>query len=506
MTSLDAVINLQISRATLIEESLSDTKKTDASQLGVSALESIFDILLSYWEQFEVAHERLIASSAKVEGLLGIPYFKTQVFDKTLATFRSAKVALAQVRDLCAAGGMPLAKWHGNSPALLKWLDPDCNSNDHRVYEDSGTRILGVSWQPSSDNFVVSSQTSVDSKVFKRNILSEIAPIYDPLGFLSSVVIRGKLLMQETWIGKLGWDEEVPEQVAQCWKDTSVLPMSVAVYLKVFNGNEEPRISLVCSRKKVVSLERLTIPRLELTVAVLLTKLVKYVKDQLNFSEVPISRHISSSGQFHRGLRKAHRRGHLYVSPVALADLEEKPGVVFNAKVQRPEIWDIVHRYSSLIKLLRVTAICQRFISRLKKVPGSSLKTSLNPGDIEQAQLFWIKTCQSAHFSTELTTWSRGQKLNASHPLTRLTVFLDCQGVLRVGGRLKFAQLDGENKHPVILPKESQLAQLIMEDAYLRTLHGGTQLTHGQLRQSYWILRGRAPVRSFILKCVPCAR
>ncbi|XP_015124516.1 uncharacterized protein LOC107046421 [Diachasma alloeum] len=188
-----------------------------------------------------------------------------------------------EVCDLCAAGGMPLAKWHSNRPASLQWLAPDSASNDQRVYEDSETRILGLSWQPSSDNFF-SSRTRDESKHSKRNILSEIAQIYDPLGFLSPVVIRGKLLMQETWIRTLGWEEEVPEQVAQCWKsvrndltlllklsvprwlgllqnssieihgfsDASVLAMSAVVYLKAFNGDKELRISLACVKTKVV--------------------------------------------------------------------------------------------------------------------------------------------------------------------------------------------------------------------------------------------------------------
>ncbi|XP_015119027.1 uncharacterized protein LOC107042481 [Diachasma alloeum] len=136
----------------------------------------------------------------------------------------------------------------------------------------------------------------------------------------------------------------------------------------------------------------------------------------------------------------------------------------------------------------------------------ASLAIALNPGDIEQARLLWIKLTQSAHFSAELKTLSRGQRLSSSHSLTRLTAFLDHRGVLRVGGRLKFAQLDCENKHQIIVPQDSQFAQLIIRDAYLRTLHEGTQLTLGQLRRSYWILGGRTPVRSFILKCVPCAR
>lgn len=90
--------------------------------------------------------------------------------------------------------------------------------------------------------------------------------------------------------------------------------------------------------------------------------------------------------------------------------------------------------------------------------------------------------------------------------MSRLTAFLDPQGVLRVGGRSKFAEIDSESEHQVIIPKESRFAQLRINEAHLRTLHGGTQLTLGQLRRSYWILGGRAPVRSFILKCVICAR
>ena len=38
------------------------------------------------------------------------------------------------------------------------------------------------------------------------------------------------------------------------------------------------------------------------------------------------------------------------------------------------------------------------------------------------------------------------------------------------------------------------------------TLHGGTQLTLGKIRQEYWIIGGRAPVRSHIVHCVTCAR
>ncbi|XP_011859873.1 PREDICTED: uncharacterized protein LOC105557285 [Vollenhovia emeryi] len=50
------------------------------------------------------------------------------------------------------------------------------------------------------------------------------------------------------------------------------------------------------------------------------------------------------------------------------------------------------------------------------------------------------------------------------------------------------------------------LSSLIIAHAHQRTLHGGTQLTLSHIRQRYWILGGRAPVKSHILRCVTCAR
>ena len=48
--------------------------------------------------------------------------------------------------------------------------------------------------------------------------------------------------------------------------------------------------------------------------------------------------------------------------------------------------------------------------------------------------------------------------------------------------------------------------KLVIRQSHLRTLHGGTQLTLGTIQQTYWIIGGRAPVRSYILKCVVYAR
>ncbi|XP_063994316.1 uncharacterized protein LOC135171617 [Diachasmimorpha longicaudata] len=183
-------------------------------------------------------------------------------------------------------------------------------------------------------------------------------------------------------------------------------------------------------------------------------------------------------------------------------DLEEKPGQLYYGAAQQIAIWDLIDRFSSFNRLLRITAICSRFIARLRRVPNTSLHYPLTLSELEEARLLWIKLTQSAHLKDELRTISRGERFTRSHPLTKLTPFIDRQGVLRVGGRLRFAQLDPERKNQAIIPRKSQLAHLLISQAHLQTLHGGTQLTLRQLRTTYWILGGRAPVRSFILKCV----
>ncbi|XP_070165608.1 uncharacterized protein [Polyergus mexicanus] len=189
------------------------------------------------------------------------------------------------------------------------------------------------------------------------------------------------------------------------------------------------------------------------------------------------------------------------------ATLEERPGLLLTSStIRQHHLWELLYRYSSLTRLLRITAHCQRCCAILKGIPQSSLATPLTPADLEVSRLYWIRSVQSAYFSSELTLISSGAHLSRSHPLAKFTAFIDHSGILRVGGRLKHSQLDSECKHPAILPRDSYLSRLIISDAHLRTLHGGTQVTLTYLCQAYWIVGGRAPVRSHILRCVRCAR
>ncbi|KAG8148373.1 CinsV21_orph1 protein [Chelonus insularis] len=80
--------------------------------------------------------------------------------------------------------------------------------------------------------------------------------------------------------------------------------------------------------------------------------------------------------------------------------------------------------------------------------------------------------------------------------------FADQEGILRLGGRLANSELEEDEIHPIILPGKSYFSQLVIDQAHRKTLQERTQVTLIHGREKFWILGRRAPIRSFILRCV----
>ena len=51
----------------------------------------------------------------------------------------------------------------------------------------------------------------------KRGILAKIARIYDPLGVASPLTLCGKLLYRDACNLRIGWDEQLPSDLAAKW-------------------------------------------------------------------------------------------------------------------------------------------------------------------------------------------------------------------------------------------------------------------------------------------------
>jgi hypothetical protein len=94
-------------------------------------------------------------------------------------------------------------------------------------------------------------------------------------------------------------------------------------------------------------------------------------------------------------------------------------------------------------------------------------------------------------------------KTNKLYPLDPVIL----HGLLCIGGRLRKIHSNLSFKHPVILPKESHVTQLILAKAHENACHQGRGITLNQLRSMrYWIVGGSKAVAAFIRQCVNCRK
>ena len=165
-----------------------------------------------------------------------------------------------------------------------------------------------------------------------------------------------------------------------------------------------------------------------------------------------------------------------------------------------------IERYSTLSKLLYVTAYVLRFIECIKS-HGSKPTGPITAGELSKAQNMWIQSCQHSTYLKEINSLHRSQTSTRRLPLVRqLRLFLDSSNFLRCGGRIHNAPVDHNTKFPYLLPENHRLTTLIVYATHATQLHGGTHATVTALRQCFWIPAARRVVAKLLRKCVICRR
>ncbi|GFT06015.1 integrase catalytic domain-containing protein [Trichonephila clavipes] len=193
---------------------------------------------------------------------------------------------------------------------------------------------------------------------------------------------------------------------------------------------------------------------------------------------------------------------------------EQKSVSIFNLFTHTSN--DVIHsffeHYSSLTKIIRIFAYCKRFIKNCKRIAsqGSSISsshintTSLTFSETKTAEETIIRWVQGFYFQNEIQNIKKQISLPPKSPLRSLHPFIDEHGLVRVGGRLQNSQLRFNSKHPIILPSQHSISELLIKEQHIAHLHAGLTLLAHVLRQSHWIVGSRKLINKCIRKCLKC--
>ncbi|GFX81303.1 uncharacterized protein TNCV_2512921 [Trichonephila clavipes] len=227
------------------------------------------------------------------------------VFDASLAKLQM------DIAHVLSTRGFHLRKGNSNSTEFLAQFS-EHSSHDARVefYKDSNesSKVLGLFWNSSNDTFGFQPSLELTPPLTKRRILSESSKIFDPLGLLSHCTVFMKIFYQKLWLTKTDWDSPIPQQLTEDWlkfqkafnainyltvprwviltadntvelhdfADASSLAYAAAIYCRQ-KHNSKIKVQLLISNTKVAPVKQVSIPRLKLCGAHLLSKLFKSV-------------------------------------------------------------------------------------------------------------------------------------------------------------------------------------------------------------------------------------
>lgn len=228
---------------------------------------------------------------------------------------------VSEARDLCSSGKLHLHKFISNKRRVISVITIpkiECAEGaadfDLALGEAKIDRALGIQWCIISDTFQFG-VTVKQNPFTTRGILSTVASIFDPLGFVSPFILVGKRILQSMCCDKVGWDEPLPDDLRPHWEvwlqdlpdlaamkmprcyvppsikevqqyelhnfsDASLIGCGVCSYLRAVSRTGEVHCSLVMGKARVAPTKVTT--RLELAATVVATRIGSLLKKELD--------------------------------------------------------------------------------------------------------------------------------------------------------------------------------------------------------------------------------
>ncbi|XP_051162206.1 uncharacterized protein LOC127282148 [Leptopilina boulardi] len=238
---------------------------------------------------------------------------------------------IKEVTEVHKHGGFEITGWVSNNKILQSKLSANKDNDIVDLTKDHIERALGLNWNSSKDtitfNFdsrkIPDSIANKNENPTKREMLSVIMSVYDPLGILLPLTIRSKMLLQDVWRRKCAWDEKLTEEEFIRWKawiselknakdyqiprayfnrediprdielhifsDASDKAYSAVAYLRGIFRDGSINVSFIAGKARVAPLKSLSIPRMELQGALIASRLGKTIIEEL---EITITRRV----------------------------------------------------------------------------------------------------------------------------------------------------------------------------------------------------------------------
>ena len=136
-------------------------------------------------------------------------YLKLMSNEKDLISLTSKVIAVFK------CNGLNLKKFISNSEKVLQSLQQSTLHQKYVNLEFSSPiseRVLGLIWNIQKDTFTFKPIIKYYPDT-KREILSLMSSILDPLGILTPCLHQPKHIVQQLWKQNTGWDETIPNRL-----------------------------------------------------------------------------------------------------------------------------------------------------------------------------------------------------------------------------------------------------------------------------------------------------
>ena len=472
-----------------------------------------------------------------------------------------------EANTLMAQANMPLRMWVTNEPSMTSRIRNDYPDQP----ESSETNVLGILWNQLSDTITIKTPSFVNKdQLSKCQLLSNVSTTFDPLGLISPLTIRGRMLMKEAWKLKTDWDTLLPMSFVTDWReiqldlnhvDSIEFPRSVVnnenCSLHIFCDASQHAYGacayivtskfshLLTSKGRVTPVKNRSLPELELTALQVGTQLAHYISESLSDLKITATYIWSDNEPALQWIRN-DRSDTPYVKNRTAKIRELSDGYTFLHVGTKDNPADLISRGTDLNSLLNnpmwfhgpswlleqtswppqktdivcvqivtiqsyeVLFDCSKFdsLSKIIKITENVLKFAENllkrKCKFKDGLHYWLYAIQQVEFSDELQTLKLAKTSKRSSLVHTLGLYIDpADQLLHCRCRIEHSN-STTAKFPILLPRHHCISKCLVAEIHSRILHGGTADTLAQLRENYWLPKGRQVVKQVLSKCHSC--